>query len=439
MQTGLERIATKATQDATCCFTSLMHHLKPELLGASLRVIKRSSSPGVDDEEVITARETFKDWSGELIRQVHQQGYRPPPVKRIYIPKPGKKALRPIGIPTVRDRVLQRSLSTILSCIYEADFLPCSHGGRPSRSAHNAVSSVKYTISSRKISWVYEADLKNFFGSLDHGWLMRFVAHRVKDPRVLTLIRRWLKAGVMEEKMYHTSEMGTPQGGSISVLLSNVYLHYVLDLWFDKKVKPRLQGEAHLCRYLDDFVVCFQLKDDAMAFEDALHERLRKFKLELEPSKTQLLPFGRFSKRDHKAKGKKAPTFEFLGFTFYGSHFKAGNYTVGLKTAKSRLNRSMNALKIKLQRMRHQPLRVQLRQINAHLRGHYQYYGVPFNSRSLVRLYRYAIKMWRKSLGRRSQKGRLTWVKYATILKYCPPIKPRLRYNHLNFQLLMKG
>ncbi len=328
-------------------------------------------------------------------------------------------------------------VSEILSSIYEADFIACSHGGRPGCSAHNAVSTVKYTISSQKVSWVYEADLKNFFGSLDHGWLLRFVEHRVKDPRILTLIRRWLKAGVMEGGSHVASERGTPQGGSISVLLSNIYLHYVLDLWFEKVVKPRLKGEAYLCRYLDDFVVCFQLKEDAIKFQTALQYRLMKFKLELEPSKTSLLPFGRFSGRDHKTKGSKPPTFEFLGFTFYGIHFAAGNYAVGLKTAKSRLNRSMNALKCKLQKMRHLPLREQIKQINAHLRGHYQYFGVPFNSRSLARLYRYTIKMWRKSLGRRSQKGRLNWKKYSTILQHYPVMTPKLRYNHLSFQSMM--
>ena len=196
-------------------------------------------------------------------------------------------------------------------------------------------------------------------------------------------------------------------------------------------------GEAHLCRYLDDFIVCFQLRQDAEAFQSALHERLEKFKLELEPSKTQLISFGRFSARDHKAKGIKSKTFEFLGFTFCGFHFTAGNYVVCLKTAKSRLNRSMSALKAKLRRMRHLPLREQVKQINAHLRGHYQYYGVPFNSRSLARLYRYAIKMWRKALGRRSQKGRLTWAKYTTILNYYPLTKPKLRYDNLSFQSLI--
>jgi len=436
METGLERIATKARQDARCCFTSLMHHLTPELLTDSLRKIAVSSSAGVDREDVITARQTSGYWSDELIRQVHQKGYRPPPVRRVYIPKPGKQEARPIGIPTVRDRALQRSVSKILSSIYETDFLACSHGGRPKCSAHHAVSTVKYTISSKKISWVYEADLRNFFGSLDHGWLMRFVEHRVKDPRILTLIRRWLKAGVMEGEQYHKSERGTPQGGSISVLLSNVYLHYVLDLWFEKKVKPHLKGEAYLCRYLDDFVVTFQLKQDALAFQNMLSERLEKFSLALEPNKTRLIPFGRFAERDHKAKGIKAPTFEFLGFTFYGFHFKAGNYSVCLKTAKSRLNRSMNALKTKLCGMRHLPLREQIKQINAHLRGHYQYFGVPFNSRSLARLHRYTIKMWRKSLGRRSQKGRLNWTKYTTILEHYPVTRPKLKYDNLSFQSL---
>ncbi len=438
MRTGLERITQKAKEDANCCFTSLTHHITPELLGSSLQKIANASSAGVDREEVSAAKATFDCWKDELLSQVHHRGYKPPPVKRVYIPKPGKKENRAIGIPTVRDRVLQRSVSQVLSAIYEADFLECSHGGRLGCSAHHAVSTVKYTISSKKVSWVYEADLKNFFGSLDHGWLMRFVLHRVKDPRILTLIRRWLKAGVVESGVRQETACGTPQGGSISVLLSNIYMHYVLDLWFEKRVKPRLKGEAYLCRYLDDFVVCFQLKQDAIRFQEALSKRLAKFKLELEPSKTSLIPFGRFAKRDCEQKGQKAPTFEFLGFTFYGVRCEAGNYVVGLKTAKSRLNRGMATLKTKLVKMRHLPLALQAKHINMHLRGHYQYFGVPFNSRALVRLHRYAIKIWRKTLGRRSQKGRLTWRKYSTILQAYPLAKPKLKYTHLSFQLVAK-
>ena len=437
MKTGLERITNKSQADVNCRFTSLAHHLTDELLASSLKYVRNNSCPGVDDEDVKTAKASFKEWSSELISQVHYKSYRPPPVKRVYLPKPGRTEKRPIGIPTVRDRVLQRSVSQILDSVYEPTFTQNSFGGRKGRSALNAVSSLKYTISSKKVSWVFEADLKNFFGSLDHGWLMTFVEHKIGDERILTLVRRWLKAGVMEGSERMESTQGTPQGGSVSVVLSNIYLHYVLDIWFEKVVRPRMKGEAYLCRYLDDFVVCFQLCSDAVRFQQVLKKRLAKFKLELEPSKTKLIAFGRFSERDHRLQGLKSPTIEFLGFCFYGfNHNTAGNYVVGLKTASSRLCRSMNSLKQKLIRCRHLPLRNQRMIINAHLRGHLQYYGVPFNSRSLARLRRYAYKMWRKTLGRRSQKGKLTWKKYTTIVKYYPLLKLRLRFNNLTFQSL---
>jgi RNA-directed DNA polymerase len=272
--TGLERIAAKSRKETDCRFTSLVHHITPSLLQDSLRCIARSSASGVDRESVEEAREQFAVWSKEIIQQIHQKGYRPPPVRRVYIPKPGKQEKRPIGVPTVRDRCIQRATATVLQQVYEPDFLEHSFGGRPGRSAHDALSTLTRTISTHKISWVFEADLKNFFGSLDHGWLLRFVEHRVGDPRILTMIRRWLKAGVMEAGRVDPTERGTPQGGSISVLLSNIYLHYVLDIWFGKVVKPRLEGQAYMCRYLDDFVVCFQLKRDAERFQKALKGRL---------------------------------------------------------------------------------------------------------------------------------------------------------------------
>jgi len=226
---------------------------------------------------------------------MHHEAYKAPPVRRVWIPKPGKATKRPLGVPCVADRALQRSVSVVLSCIYEQDFLPCSFGGRSKLSAHQALATLNEIIAGKKVSWVLEADLKNFFGSLDHEWLLRFVEHRVGDPRIMSLIKHWLKAGVLEEGEFQLVEKGTPQGGSISVLLSNIYLHYVLDLWFEKVVKPKLEGEVYLVRYIDDFVVCFQYRSDAMRFQDALVERLGKFSLELEPKKTRLVEFGRFA------------------------------------------------------------------------------------------------------------------------------------------------
>src|SRR5207344_2900531 len=306
----------------------------------------------------------------------------PPRVSRaghsagLYIPKPGKTEKRPLGVPTVSDRALQRSTAEVLSAIYEQDFVPCSFGGRPKLSAHHALATLNEAIAGGKIGWVLEADLKNFFGSLNHDWVLRFVEHRVGDPRLISLIRRWLKAGVLEDEEIHPSEMGTPQGGSISVLLSNLYLHYVLDLWFERVVRCRLRGEARLVRYIDDFVICFQYRSDALRVQDALRRRLGRFGLTLEPSKTKLVEFGRFAER-HAGKrgGRKRPeTIYFLGLTLYCTRNRKGNFKVGMRTEKSRLRRSLVSLQELMRQIQHHKIRDQVGAINAVLRGHYAYY-----------------------------------------------------------------
>ena len=248
MGTALERLAAKARCEPTLRFTSLAHHLTKERVWENLGQIPTDSAPGVDGQTVTEAKESFGVWIEPMLQSVHRQGYHAPDIRRVYIPKPGKHEKRPLGVPCVADRALQRSTSQVLSAIYEQDFLPCSFGGRPGRGAHHALATLHEVIAGRKVEWVLEADLKNFFGSLSHDWMLRFVEHRVGDPRLISLIRRWLKASVLDDGDVHASEQGTPQGGSISVLLSNVYLHYVLDLWFERVVKSRLRlrGEALL-------------------------------------------------------------------------------------------------------------------------------------------------------------------------------------------------
>ena len=259
METGLERIAVKARCEPKLRFTSLAHHITPERVWENLCRIPAKSAAGVDGQTVMEAKESFEEWIAATLQSVHRQGYRAPEFRRVYIPKPGKQEMRPLGVPTVADRALQRSASQVLSAIYEQDFLSCSFGGRPGRGAHQALATLHERIAGGKIEWVLEADLKNFFGSLSYEWMLRFVEHRVGDRRLISLIRRWLKAGVLENGEVRLSEEGTPQGGSISVLLSNLYLHYVLDLWFERVVKPRLGGEACMVRYIDDFVLCFPI------------------------------------------------------------------------------------------------------------------------------------------------------------------------------------
>jgi group II intron reverse transcriptase/maturase len=426
MKTKLEEIAAKALKETNLVFTSLTHHLRKEMIYDNLCHISKNSAVGIDGIGVETAKKDFDLWIGEMITSVHRKSYKPPAVRRVWIPKPGKAERRPIGIPSVADRALQRSVSAVLNAIYEQDFLNSSFGGRPGRSAHNALASFHSIVMGRKVNWVFEADLKNFFGSLDHGWLIRFVEHRVGDPRIISLIKRWLKAGVMEEGKFHASETGTPQGGSISVLLSNIYLHYVLDLWFEKAIKPRLKGECYLIRYIDDFIVCFQHKEDAVRFREVLEKRLAKFALELEPNKTRLVEFGRFAQGSTKGKGKKVETIYFLGFTHYCTRNRNGKFTVGRKTEKTRLRRSIKNITEKIKEIRHWKIIDQVKKINEILRGHYNYYGLGGNLSSLLKVYRRTERMWVKMLSSRSWRGRVKWEKYHEIKKSYPILRPKL-------------
>jgi RNA-directed DNA polymerase len=436
METGLERIAAKARSDRKLRFTSLAHHLTAERLWRNLSQIPPRSAAGIDGQTVPEAKESFREWIGPMVQSVHRQGYQAPSIRRVYIPKPGKQEKRPLGVPCVADRALQRSVAQLLSAIYEQDFLPCSFGGRARLSAHRALATLNEVLVGKKVDWVLEADLKNFFGSLDHETILRFVAHRVGDPRLLSLLRRWLKANILEDGELRANAEGTPQGGSISVLLSNVYLHYTLDLWFERVVKPRLKGEAYLVRYIDDFVVCFQYRADALRFQMVLEKRLAKFNLQLEPTKTKLVEFGRFAQREARKQGRKRPeTIYFLGFTLYCTHNRKGNFRLGLKTEKSRLRRTLANARDLMRRMRHLPVREQVVNLNRVLRGHYGYFGIAGNLRAMQKVYQFVCRYWRKMLSSRSWKGRVPWRKFLQLLQRFPLLQPRLYlpYSELKF------
>jgi RNA-directed DNA polymerase len=438
METGLERIAERARCEPKLRFTSLAHHITADSVWRNLCQIPEHSAPGVDGQKVSEAKESFKGWIDDVLQSVHRRGYRAPDIRRVYIPKPGKQERRPLGVPTVSDRALQRSTAQVLSSIYEQDFLPCSFGGRPGLGAHNALATLNEIIAGSKVGWVLEADLKNYFGSLDHEWVLQFVQHRVGDPRLISLIRRWLKAGVLEDGVVTPSEMGTPQGGSISVLLSNLYLHYVLDLWFERVVKPRLRGEAHLVRYIDDFVVCFQYREDALRFQDVLRKRLERFSLTLEPTKTKLVEFGRFAQRHASKHGRRRPeTIYFVGFTLYCTHNRKGNFKVGMRTEKSRLRRSLVSLQEQMRQMRHLTIGEQVDGINRTLRGHYAYYGVGGNIRSLQKVHRLVERYWFGMLRSRSWAGqRLTWTDFHQLREKIPLLRPKLRLPYEALQAL---
>jgi RNA-directed DNA polymerase len=436
MTTAFERIATKARSDKTLKFTSLCHHITPELIWESLNEIPYDTSAGVDKISLKKAKDTFHQWVSEAISQIHQFGYRPPAARRVYIPKPGKVEKRPLNVPTVIDRAIQRSVSKILNNIYEADFLDCSFGGRPKRNAHQAIAKLNHVIGLRPMHYVYEADLKNFFGSLNHGWVEKFIDLRVGDPRLQRLIKRWLRAGHLEDGKRIPAEKGAAQGGPISVLLSNLYLHYVLDLWIERVVKPRLSGDVYYVRYLDDFILAFEYEADALRFERALRKRLERFSLELELSKTRLIPFGRRARINAKHEGRPMATFYFLGFTFFNDQTRDKRYRVGVKTEKSRLRRSIAKLKATLLTKRHKSLQEQILSINDFLVGTYCYYGLAGNIESLRRLYYAALKQWRKSLSSRSQSGRVNWEKYRKILSVFPIRRPRIYVGYAQLKQL---
>jgi RNA-directed DNA polymerase len=439
METGLERIAVKARCEPKLCFTSLAHHITQERVWENLCRIPSKSAAGVDGQTVQEAKESFEEWIASMLQSVHRGGYRAPEIRRVYIPKPGKQEMRPLGVPTVADRALQRSVSQVLSAIYEQDFLSCSFGGRPGRGAHQALATLHERIAGGKIEWVLEADIKNFFGSLSHEWMLRFVEHRVGDQRLISLIRRWLKAGVLEKGEVHLNEEGTPQGGSISVLLSNLYLHYVLDLWFERVVKPRLRGEACMVRYIDDFVLCFQYRADALRVQEALAKRLSRFNLTLEPAKTKLVEFGRYAQRHAGKRGRKRPgTIYFLGFTLYCTRNRKGNFRIGMRTEKSRLRRALMRLQEQMRLMRHSPLPEQVDHLNQMLRGHDAYYGIAGNLRSLLKVHRAVERYWRKILSSRSWHGAIPWEQFHRIKSQFPLLKPKLHFTYPELQALAK-
>ena len=437
MTTGLERIADKARCEPKLPFTSLAHHITKERVWMNLSQIPAKSAPGVDGQTVTEAKESFEEWIAGMLQSVHRQGYRAPEIRRVYIPKPGKQEMRPLGVPTVADRALQRSTAQVLSAIYEQDFMSCSFGGRPGRGAHQALATLHEKIAGGKIEWVLEADLKNFFGSLSHEWMLRFVEHRVGDRRLISLIRRWLKAGVLEDGEVHPTEEGTPQGGSISVLLSNLYLHYVLDLWFERVVKPRLRGEACMVRYIDDFVLCFQYRADALRVQEALAKRLRRFSLTLESTKTKLVEFGRYAQRHAGKRGRKRPeTIYFLGFTLYCTRNQKGNFRIGMRTEKSRVRRALMRLQDQMRRMRHSPIPEQANHLNQMLRGHYAYYGIAGNFRAMQRVHRAVERYWRKMLSSRSWKGTVWWKQFQPIKTQFPLLRPRLYLPYAKLQAI---
>jgi group II intron reverse transcriptase/maturase len=409
LHSALDRVRQAALTDKELKFTNLWHHVYDiARLREAYLALKRNAAPGVDGQTWQAYGEELEGNLRDLSERLRRGTYRAKPVKRVYIPKVDGRQ-RPIGVPVLEDKIVQRATTQVLNAVYETDFLGFSYGFRPGRSAHMALDALAVGIETKKVNWLLDADIRGFFDTLSHEWLMQFVGHRIADPCVARHIQKWLNAGVMEDGRRVEQEEGTPQGGSISPLLANLYLHHVLDLWADLWRKTRAHGDVVIVRYADDFVVGFQHESDAVRFLEELKERFRKFNLELHAEKTRVIEFGRYAaeRRSRRGDGKPA-TFNFLGFTHACDQTRKGWFTVLRRTMSGRMRAKLKALKEELRRRRHEPIGQVGGWLASVLRGHFRYFGVPRNSRMLNRFRDAVRRLWQRALSRRSQTGYFT-------------------------------
>jgi RNA-directed DNA polymerase len=424
---ALDRIRQAARLRKEEKFTALFHHLGVDLLRQAFLDLKRNAAPGVDGV-------TWRDWEaaleanlGDLHARVHRGAYRALPSRRRMIDKPDG-GQRPLAVAALEDKIVQRATAMLLNAIYEEDFLGFSYGFRPGRGAHDALDALVVGIERRKVNWILDADIRAFFDTLSHEWLIRFVEHRVGDPRITRLIQKWLKVGVLEDGVVTASEQGTGQGAVISPLLANIYLHYALDLWVEHWRRRKAKGDVTFVRYADDFIVGFEHEADARRFLSEMRERLGKFALSLHPDKTRLIEFGRFAAANRERRGLGKPeTFNFLGFSFISGKCRRGFFLIKRKTRRDRLRAKLRAVKQELRRRMHEPIPMQGKWLRQVVTGHYNYFAVPTNSRSLDLFREEIIKRWRRVIARRSQKGALTW---PQIKKLADVWLPRPRILH---------
>jgi RNA-directed DNA polymerase len=390
-------------------FTALLHHVNVDLLWLSFYALKRDAAPGVDG---VTWQDYEADLQGNLADlhdRVHRGAYRALPSRRQYIPKPDGRQ-RPLGIAALEDKILQRAVVAVLNAVYEEDFIGFSYGFRPKRSQHDALDALVVGIDRKKVNWILDADIRSFFDSVSHEWLVRFLQHRIGDERILRMIRKWLKAGVLEDGVVTAGEVGTPQGATASPLLANVYLHYVVDLWAQQWRKRHARGDMVVVRYADDIVLGFQREVDAKRFLEDMHKRLEKFSLALNPEKTRLIEFGRFAAENRKRRGFGKPeTFTFLGFTFICGKSPTGHFHIQRKTRRDRMRATLRRVKAELRQRRHQPIPEQGRWLKQVVLGFFAYHAVPTNGRALLAFHFHVTNLWWRTLARRSQRAKLTW------------------------------
>jgi RNA-directed DNA polymerase len=413
--TKLFRIAEKARKEPGFQFTSLFHLMNEDLLRECFQHLRKDAAAGIDKMTKEKYAESLDANLANLVERLHRMAYRPQPVRRKYIPKPGSSKQRPLGIPSFEDKLVQAGLVRILESVYEQDFIADSYGFRPHRSCHDALRALSKAVENSPTNHIVEADIKGFFDNVDQGWLMKVLAHRIADKRIHRMVKRFLRAGVAEDGSVTISEMGTPQGGVISPLLANIYLHYALDLWFERVFRKSCTGFARLIRYADDFVVCFQYKADAARFHQELGVRLGKFMLEVEPTKTKMMEFGRFAVQKAKKRGEKPETFDFLGLTHYCGTRKDGKgFRMKRVTARKKFNAKLKIFKEWLKRARTLKTRELWKTAKAKLQGHYNYYGVTDNLRGIVRFGEAVKLLLFKWLNRRGRKNCLEKPVYST-------------------------
>ena len=415
------RIAKLAAERPQECFTALNHNLDMSWMKEAFSRLRRASAAGVDGQSVADYGRDLEANHQDLIDRAKSGKYVAPPVKRKHIPKGDGKETRPIGIPTTEDKVLQRAIAMLLEPIYEHDFMDCSYGFRPGRSAHNALEDLWKECMGSGVSWLLDVDIRSFFDTLDHRKLREIIGLRVRDGVVTRLINKWLKAGVMEEGTVSYKDEGTPQGGIISPLLSNIYLHEVLDKWFAHEVKVRLKGHAFLVRYADDFVMGFEYEEDARRVYAVLPKRFEKWGLRLHPEKTRLIPFARPRKGRGKQETADPETFDFLGFTHFWGKTRKGGFAVRRKTAGKRMSRSLKTIGQWMQKNRHRTVGEQWKTLVQKLQGHFGYYGITGNGEALQRYREEVKRLWHKWLDRRCRnRGGMSWQRFSDLMKRCP-------------------
>lgn len=422
--TQVERIGKRAKDKKEERFENLLSAIKAPLLKEAYFCLRKDAAPGVDDVAWEEYGQALDARLLDLQDRIHRGSYHPQPVRRVHIPK--GKGTRPLGIPTLEDKVVQQATRMVLEPIYEREFMGFSYGYRPGRSPHKALTAVAEAIR-RKTSWVLDADIRSFFDTIDHEWMKQFIEHRIGDKRMVRLLMKWLHAGVMEDGELHEVEAGTPQGGIISPLLANLYLHHVLDLWANQWRKRHARGEVYIVRYADDLVMGFQYEQDARAMREALATRFAKFGLELHPDKTRVIRFGRFALENAKSDGRTRPeTFDFLGFTHISGTSRSGKFQLKRRTSRKKRKAKLASLREAMRKHRHKPVRVQHKWLTSVLQGHYQYYGVPTNYRALQQFRERVRVSWHKQLQLRSQRANWNRTKLTKFEKHFPLPLPRI-------------